>query len=126
VKVNNTNIFLVDGLGALTSAVMLGVVLPLFEKLIGMPNAILYALALIALCFAAYSLSCYFIIKPRAGRWLKGIVLANFLYCLVTALLVAYFFEEMTTLGIGYFLVEIIIILSLAIYEKRLIDNTVN
>lgn len=111
------NIFLVDGLGASLSALFLGLVLPRFE--VGIPNTILIALSLAALAFGVYSLSCFFL-KKRGGTWLSAIMVANLLYCVVTATIVGYFYSHLSLLATAYFFGEIMVILLLAHLEFRL------
>ncbi len=120
-KIHRTNIFLIDGIGAVISAILLGVVLPAFQVWIGMPIHILYLLATMALIFAAYSLSCFYIMKPVRLGWLKAILFANVFYCVVTGVAVIYFFDSLTGLGLTYFLLELAIILSLVIFERKLL-----
>ncbi len=56
-------LFLIDGLGALVSTVVL-VAVASFEELFGMPKNILYQLIPIPIVLTAYSLGCY-LISPR-------------------------------------------------------------
>lgn len=111
--------FLLDGLGALLSAFLLGVVLVQFESLFGMPVQILYVLAAIAGVFAIYSFSCYFQIKENWPPFLKAIATANLLYCGTTAVLVVYHYHSLSNLGILYFVVELIIVVTLATIELK-------
>jgi hypothetical protein len=53
-------IFLFDAGGAFLASFMLGVVLTNFQEHIGMPKEVLIPLAITALVFCIYSLSCYF------------------------------------------------------------------
>ena len=63
-RINPYKLFLVDGLGAMYSAAMLGLVLARFEKIFGMPKSTLYPLAFLALLFSVYSFGC-FVITPK-------------------------------------------------------------
>lgn len=112
-------VFLIDGLGALLTAVMLGIVLAQLESFFGMPRAKLYVLAGIAVIFAIYSLTCYWRLPIHWQPYLRAIAVANLLYCCVTAGLVVYLYEELTIWGIGYFVGEIVIVVSLAIFEWK-------
>jgi hypothetical protein len=51
-------LFLVDGVGALVTALLVGVVLPTLGEHIGTPKPVLRALALTAAVLAAYLLTC--------------------------------------------------------------------
>jgi FtsH-binding integral membrane protein len=110
------NVLMLDGIGAVTSAAMLFLVLPRFE--VGLPVPLLQALGLCAVFFGAYSIVC-FLSGRRGSRWLKGIAILNGLYGFATASLVVLFRERMNAIGIAYFGVEIIIISGLALFEWR-------
>jgi ABC-type Fe3+-siderophore transport system permease subunit len=115
-------IFLLDGIGALLTALLLTFLLARFQEAFGMPVSVLRILATIAFAFAIYSFICYF----AAEKWrpfLKFIAIANVTYCLVTSILLITNYKQLTVLGLVYFLAEILIILTLAIYEWRLSDT---
>ncbi len=109
--------FLIDGLGALVSALLLGIVLVQFNDLFGMPVKVLYPLADIALAFCVYSLACYLLVKKKAKPYLQLIAVLNLLYCLLTIILVFYHHNTLSVLGYLYFVGEIIIITLLAYIE---------
>ena len=111
--------FLIDGLGALLSAFLLGVVLVRLEYAFGMPRKVLYPLALIACVFAVYSLSCYWFLPQNRGPYLRAIAVANLLYCCLTLGLVVYFYPQLTVLGVAYFFMEIGIVVILAVAEIK-------
>ncbi|MEL6926875.1 MAG: hypothetical protein AAFO94_22740 [Bacteroidota bacterium] len=110
-------IFLIDSIGAMVSAFSLGVVLVYFQKYIGMPMRVLYLLAAIASCFAIYSMLCHLRLQKNQAAFLKGIATANFTYCLLSVGLVTYYFDQLSWLGILYFVAEKIIVLVLAWIE---------
>ncbi len=56
-------VFLIDGIGAMLTAVLLSQVMAKYESLFGMPLKILYLLAAIALLYSLYSPGCYFLLK---------------------------------------------------------------
>lgn len=112
-------LFLIDGIGALVSAFSLGVVLVQFESVIGMSQALLFPLALAACLFATYSLTCYFK-KPKNWRpFLRFIGVVNLLYCCVTIGLVIQQYQNLTGLGVTYFVLELAIIIPLALFEWK-------
>ena len=125
---NEKSIFLLDGIGALVSIILLGVVLPAIQPWIGMPLAILYWLALVPVVFAIYSFCCFFGTAHQNRRWLKGIMLGNALYCAATTSLVIYFFTQMTWWGVSYFAIEFIVLVLLIWLEGKIayspIENT--
>lgn len=117
---NPGKLFLVDGLGAsLTALLLFGILIP-FQKAFGMPRFVLEILSLFALVFACYSFSCFFFVKSNRQIFLKTIATANTLYCCLTAFFVIFYFEKLTVWGIGYFVIEMIIILSLVLLEMKI------
>lgn len=116
---NPKHLFLLDCLGALLSAFLLGIVLPSFEPIFGMPNKILYGLAALAGLFAIYSFWNHVRFKENWRPYLQGIAVVNLLYCGLTAALVVYFRQELTKWGLLYFLLEMLVILALVIVEFK-------
>ena len=113
------HLFLIDGIGALITATLLGLVLTRFEASFGMPTDMLYPLATTALVFSLYSLLCYLLLFSNWAPFLKIIAICNGLYCLVTLILAILLFDSLTWLGVGYFLGEIGIVSTLATIEWR-------
>lgn len=123
--INPRKLFLIDSLGALLSAVMLGFVLVRFESFIGMPQKELYALSFIACIFFIYSLTCFL---SKSGNWkpyMKLIAIANLIYCCLTIGLIFYLYQQLTALGLAYFVGELIIITILALFELKTTSNSV-
>lgn len=112
-------LFLVDGVGALVTAVLVGVVLPTLGEHIGTPRPVLRVLALTAAVFAAYSLACAATRPTRWPGYLRGIALANAGYCLVTAALLVRFSATLHALDWLYFVGEIVVVSALATLELR-------
>ena len=110
---NPKSLFLLDGIGALSSAVLLGVVLVEFETIFGMPKQALYVLALLPCVFLLYDFWCYFRGARNWNLYIKAIAIANLLYCFLSIDMVAYHFEELATLGLIYFAIELLILLLL-------------
>ncbi len=103
-------LFLLDGTGALLSAFFLGVVLRQFQALFGMPEDPLAVLALLACGFVCYSWTCYFLVKDKWPIFLRVIMIANALYALLSLGLVYRHFEQLTALGVTYFVLELIVL----------------
>ncbi|WP_370086409.1 hypothetical protein [Ekhidna sp.] len=112
-------LFLIDAIGAALSAILLGFVLVSYQELIGMPVYILRILAGIAVLFFIYSISCYLINAVDLKVRLRTIAIANFLYCIATLILMVVYFDELTLLGVSYFLLEIVIITGLGRLEFK-------
>jgi hypothetical protein len=104
---NPSKLFIMDGSGALLDAFLLGVVLTSFEDVFGMPSSVLYVLSAMALLFAVYSLSCFYFVTRSWRRWLLVVVVANVLHGLLTIGLVVYHFQQLTALGLVFFVLEI-------------------
>lgn len=116
-KNNPRKIFLVDGFGAVLSAVLLLVVSANFESFFGMPENVLYKLAVLPILFSLYSFGCYLLKPYRWQVFLRNIAIANILYCCITLILVIAYYNEISVYGIAYFLLEILVILVLAFIE---------
>jgi len=102
-------LFLLDFLGAVLSAVLLGVVLVRYQAYFGMPVHVLYSLSFVACAFAVYSGSCY-LLRVSNAVFLRIIAVANCTYCAVTIALLFQFYHSLTTLGLVYFIAEIFVI----------------
>ena len=114
------NLFLIDATRAAITALILSQVLARLDDLFGMPVNILYILAIIAACFALYSLIYSRIVNQNRRSYLQGIAIANAVYCIITLALVIYLYDTLTWLGIGYFIGEIGIIYLPVRFELKL------
>lgn len=121
-KLNERNIFLLDGVGAVVSASFTGLVLPRYSLFLGINVSLLQSLALLPAVYALYSLSCYFVVKKTKPWMLLAIMGANFLYCLISLGLIL--FRERITwraqslLGFEIAIILLIIFLEFRIYKK--------
>jgi len=113
------SLFLLDAIGATVSTVFLGFVLVIFNEYIGIPISTLYLLAGIAAAFMLYSWSCYFMPRWQTSRSIKVIGAFNLSYSFLTLGLVIFHFNELTLLGISYFVGEMIILWILVFIEWR-------
>jgi FtsH-binding integral membrane protein len=112
-------LFLVDGAGALVTALTVGMVLPALGDYIGTPRPVLRALALTAAVFAAYSFTCAATRPTRWPGYLRGIALANAGYCVITAALLIRFGAALHVLDWLYFVGEIVVVGALVTVELR-------
>lgn len=122
-KLNEKNIFLIDGVGAALSAFLTGVVLPYWADWVGLPIWILHTLGFIAMVFSVYSLSCYLVVKKIRPVMLLVIITANALYCIL-GVLVFFNFTELTILGHAFLIAEFLVILALVILEWQIYRKT--
>lgn len=123
-SLNPKQIFLIDGLGAVLTAILLGVILKSLYLYFGIPKNILNFLSLIACVFAVYSLSCYFFVQKKWRLFLKIIIFFNLLYCMFSTILVFYYYGFLTLLGIIYFVIELLIIACLVLIELKLLNES--
>lgn len=113
-------IFLIDALGAFTTALLLGVMLPVFQKYIGMPLKVLYMLALIAVGFLIYSFTCY-VFNPKNWRqYLQLIAWANLSYCILSVIMIIIYYDELSLMGFMYFIGEICLVMMIGLIEMKL------
>ena len=114
-------IFLIDSLGAFTSCVFLGLVLPMLN--VGLPDRVLYSLSLVALIFSIYSLYCHLSKNHENKSLLKIIVLLNFIYILATVYVLLSYYEQISLIGKAYLLIEMLLIFIVVLTEKNIILN---
>ncbi len=119
IRFNPRKLFLIDGLGAIFSAFMLGVVLVKLETAFGIPSSSLYILAIFPVFFAIFDFYGYQKKHSSLGQFLKIIALLNLLYCCLSIGFAFYHKETITTLGWMYIFVEILIIITLAVIELK-------
>jgi hypothetical protein len=113
-----SRLFALDCIGAVLSALLLGVALPQFHTFLGVSVEILYELALVASGLALYSLGCYSIVRFGFAQTILHLLLyilalANAIYCIYTASIILRMYAYISSIGIAYFVIEIIIILLL-------------
>ncbi|MDF3820790.1 hypothetical protein P3G55_12815 [Leptospira sp. 96542] len=119
-KSNPRNIFLLDGIGALVSALSLLLIIAPFEVFFGMPGEVVHKLAILAFVFCTYSVVCY-ILNPIQWRFfLKIIIISNTMYCLISLCLLVYFYNSITLFGYSYFIMEKLVILFLVYFEIQM------
>ena len=112
-------LFLLDGVGALLTAIFLAIHLNFLNEYIGMPENVLKSLAIVALIFCVYSFSCYFMPIKNRRPYLLAIALANLVYCMATLAAVVSNYESLTVLGISYFVLEVLIVCALVRIELK-------
>jgi hypothetical protein len=118
-------LFLIDSLGAFSTAFFLFVITRRLNEYFGMPKIVLTYLSAIACCFCIYSTVCFIFIKGRTAiSFIKIIGIANLLYCtLIIGLLIKYF-PLLTIVGITYFVIEILVIYMLSYVELSVVARS--
>lgn len=119
VVIQPKKLFLVDGMGASLTAFLTVVLLIRYTAFFGMPQQPLYILTIIAMLFAVYSFSNYFIFSKRWRLFLKLIAIANLLYGCATIILLIFFYSCISIFGWIYFLAELLVIGCLAAIEFK-------
>lgn len=113
------SIFLIDGLGATITVLLLLLLVAGCHSFFGMPILVVYILAGMATIFMAYSLGCFFT-NQSITRFLPLIIIANTVYCTATAVLLVYYHQYLSWAGFAYFIGEILVILALVYIEIQL------
>ena len=113
-------IFLIDGLGAILTALLLLLALPNLPEVFTTPARILQFLGSIAVILAAYSVSNYFIKLAQVRLLIRIIAVGNLLYCLLSVFIVSKLFTTISAWDKVYFAGEVLIVLALAVFEWKL------
>ena len=123
---NPKKVFQLDGLGAMVSAVLLGVVLVKWESVFGIPTSTLYVLAAIPCLFAVYDFYCYLKVEKKLGVFLNVIALANLLYCTLSIGLALSHLDTITAFGWAYITGEIVLVTAIALFELTVSKRLMN
>lgn len=113
---NDRNIFLLDGIGAILSACFTGLILIRYSLFLGINISLLQSLALLPAAYAIYSLSCYFFIAKTKPWMLLTIMGANLFYCLISLSLIL-FRDRITWRGKLLLAAEIVVVLLVVLIE---------
>ena len=111
------SLFILDGLGAVLSAVLLGLVLVSYEHIFGMPAKILYILAFWPCLFALFDFASAIKTGINYSAQLKIIAMANLSYCLLSVVTLIFHIHTITIWGICYFVSELAIVILLVTFE---------
>lgn len=114
---NPKRLFLIDGIGAMLSALLLGVVLVKLESIVGIPSSTLYLLATFPIFFAVFDFYSYRKESDKLDSLLRAIATMNLLYCLLSIGFAFFHRQTITSLGWTYVMAEIVIIIVLALIE---------
>ena len=99
VKLYPKKLLLIDGLGAILSAFLGGVILVKFEIIFGIPTSVLYVLSIIPILFVIYDFIGYRTKHQNTGFFLKGIAILNLMYCFLSLSLTLYHFKTISKIG---------------------------
>lgn len=115
-RLNQKNIFLLDGIGAILSACFTGLILIRYSLFLGINVSTLQSLALLPTMYALYSLSCYFFVSKTKPWMLLTIIGANLFYCFISLGLIL-FRARITWRGQLFLTAEIIVVLLVVLLE---------
>lgn len=112
------SVFLIDAAGAFATSFTIGFILPLFKQQLGsLPQDMYYLLSSIAFFYGVYSLY-HYAVPVKSWRFRLWVIsTANILYGVMTLIIVALFMENLTALGLLYFVTESAIIIWLSRLE---------
>jgi len=122
---NTRKLFLIDGIGAILSAFLLGVVLVQLESIFGIPRQALFILAALPCILAIYDFYCYLNVQENFSFSLRVIASINLWYCCLSIGFAFYHYQKLTCLGWIYIVGEIIIVAALARLELKTANKLV-
>ena len=109
-------VFLIDGIGALLSALFLWLIY-YFRNVFGVPDNMFKLLIVYPVLFACYSLICAWLTPVKWKSFLSIIMTCNLLYIIFSLGLVSFYFEELYIPAVIYFLAETLIVLTVVYFE---------
>ncbi len=118
-KQHPKQLFLVDALGAIISALLLYVLLMPYAEWVGLPAAHIKALAIGAVCLAGYDLLARAVFTTERKWTLSVIALLNTSYCVITSGVLIANYSKITLVGWAYFIGEMAIVAVLVYLEWR-------
>lgn len=116
---NPRRLFLIDGVGAVISVILLGIVLVEFEQIFGIPRQILYFLAIFPCIYAIYDFFCLAKEPIRIGAFLKAIAVMNLCYSFLSVGLAIYRYGDLTIFGWIFIVLENLTVVTLAYVEYK-------
>ena len=111
-------LFLIDGVGALVSAIMWGAVFAQFETITGFPTNTCYFLSVFPLLFIVFDFASYQWAKNLSMN-LRIIAMLNLGYALLSMIMLFMHVETITFFGYAYLFLELAIVLLLAGIECK-------
>lgn len=118
-KLSFKQVFLLDAIGALVSAVILLVVVANLQYVFGLSYYTIYLLAAIAGVYFVYSISCYLLLHKNHVAFLKAISVLNLLYSALILVLLYQHYQQLTSIGIYYMIGDATLVFSIAAMEYK-------
>ena len=120
---NPKHLFLIDGIGALVSAFLLGVVLVRYSDVIGLEDKTLLLVASFPCIFALYDFLCLFFVNKSYSSYIMIIAGSNLLYCFLSIGIAFYHVDTLTILGWTYIIIEVVIVMILSLIEYKVASS---
>lgn len=117
---NLKRLFILDGLGALVSALYTGIVLNTFRRELGLSENLLLILGGIALVLFLYDFSCYYFLKNNVRPFITFAIIANILYFIGISVYIAVV-KEIGPLGKLCLVAESIVLFLVIIFEIQVL-----
>lgn len=118
---NPRTLFLTDCIGAFLTSFSLLIISHNIEGYFAMPSDILFALSIVAAVFCLYSGSCFLALKRKWNPYLRMIMIANSLYCILNMVVLIVNYPILTKLDMIYFIGEIFILGILVFIEYKVV-----
>ena len=112
-------LFLLDGSGALLTALMLMLVLPKLDLLTGIDPDMITVMVLIAFLLTAMSLTFFFTYNQQSYKVLQVIGISNLLYSGIIVVVLLVHGSSMKPLGMTYFILEGLVVALLGLVDIR-------
>lgn len=116
------SIFLFDFTGAVLTSLSYGLIYFYFMEELGFSNYIVFVFLGLAISYAAYSFTIYWVNPKKWVEFLKVIAYANLLFCGVAIKFLISYFDNITTIGKVYLVGEITIVSLVALFELYFIE----
>lgn len=124
-KLDQKNIFLFDGIGAVLSASLMFLLIAQFESFFGLPQKSAYFLTIFPVLYLIFSFYCHFNPSDSWKANLKGVISANLLYCFISIGVFMYHVDVLTPYGLTYFVLEILVVIGVVVMELRVLRGKV-
>jgi len=112
-------LFLLDGSGALLTALMLMLVLPKLDLLTGIDPDMITVMVLIAFLLATMSLTFFFTYNQQSYKVLQVIGILNLLYSGIIVVVLLVYGSSMKPLSMTYFILEGLVVALLGLVDIR-------
>lgn len=119
IKARPQSLFLIDGLGALISSFLLGILIPQWLDFFGIPMQVLSLLATLPIFFACFDFLSYLMNSNRVRHHLRIISGLNLAYCIISLSLAFYHMDTLTPWGWAYLVSELVLVFLLSHLEYK-------